>query len=83
MGMSGSGALHRIWLDVKATFSGHDRKSILAECERGEDAIVKAYQTALSAKCGLPPAFTEIVLRQQKGIMAAHNKIKALRDSQI
>lgn len=81
MGMSGSGALHRIWLDVKATFSGHDRKSVLAECERGEDAIKKAYQTALSADSGLSPEFSEIVQRQQMGIIAGHNQIKALRDS--
>ncbi|MDB4921261.1 PA2169 family four-helix-bundle protein [Mucilaginibacter sp.] len=82
MSMSGSGTLHRIWLDVKATFSGHNRKSILAECERGEDAIIKAYQTALSPNSGLSPAFKEIVLRQQKGIVASHNKIRALRDSE-
>ncbi len=82
MGMSGSGALHRMWLDVKATFSGHDRKSVLEECERGEDAIKKAYQTALSPDSGLSPEFTEIVQRQQQGIIAAHNQIKSLRDIQ-
>ena len=27
-GTSGSGTIHRAWLDVKATFSGHDAKSI-------------------------------------------------------
>jgi uncharacterized protein (TIGR02284 family) len=81
MGMSGSGTIHRAWLDIKATFSGHDRKSILEECERGEDAIKKAYEKALSPENGLPPEFTEIVLRQQQGIIAAHNQIKALRDS--
>jgi uncharacterized protein (TIGR02284 family) len=82
MGMSGSGTLHRAWLDVKATFTGHDRKSILEECERGEDAIKKAYQDALSADSGLSAEFAQIVSRQQQGIIAAHNKIKALRDSQ-
>ena len=81
MGMSGSGAIHRMWLDVKAAFSGHDRKAVLEECERGEDAIIKAYQAALSAESRLSPAFTEIVQRQQMGIIAAHNQIKALRDS--
>ncbi|WP_428328110.1 PA2169 family four-helix-bundle protein [Mucilaginibacter sp.] len=81
-GTSGSGALHRAWLDVKATFTGHDRKSILEECERGEDAIKKAYQDALLPDSGLSPAFTSIVSRQQQGIIIAHNKIKALRDSQ-
>jgi len=83
MGMSGSGALHRVWLDVKATFSGHDRKSVLEECERGEDAIKKAYQSALTPGSGLSPEFTDMVTRQQQGIIASHDKIKALRDSQL
>jgi uncharacterized protein (TIGR02284 family) len=82
MGMSGRGALHRAWLDVKVAFTGHDRKSVLEECERGEDAIKKAYSDALSPDSGLSPEFTEIVSRQQMGIIAAHNQIKALRDSE-
>jgi uncharacterized protein (TIGR02284 family) len=81
MGMSSSGAIHRAWLDVKATFTGHDRKSVLEECERGEDAIKKAYQKALSPENGLSPEITEVVSRQQQGINASHDKIKALRDS--
>ncbi|ASU36513.1 PA2169 family four-helix-bundle protein [Mucilaginibacter xinganensis] len=82
MGMSGSGAIHRMWLDVKTAFSGHDRKSILEECERGEDAIKKAYERALDTQNALPPHFIEIILNQQQGIIAAHNRIKALRDSE-
>src|SRR6218665_3000030 len=27
------GTLHKAWLDIKATFGGDDRHSILAECE--------------------------------------------------
>ncbi len=83
MGMSGSGTLHRIWLDVKATFSGHDSKSVLEECERGEDAIKKVYQRALAPDGGLSPDFAEMVLRQQQKIIAAHNQIKALRDGEV
>ncbi|MGZ3871460.1 MAG: PA2169 family four-helix-bundle protein [Mucilaginibacter sp.] len=82
MGMSGSGALHRMWLEVKSSFTGHDRKTVLEECERGEDAIKKVYERALASDSGLPPEFAEIVSRQQQGIMAAHDRIKALRDSQ-
>jgi uncharacterized protein (TIGR02284 family) len=81
MGFSGSGTLHRTWLDIKATFTGHDRKSILEECERGEDAIKNAYKSALDPENGLSPEFTEIVIRQKQGIDAAHDRIKALRDS--
>jgi uncharacterized protein (TIGR02284 family) len=82
-GSSASGAIHRTWLDVKATFSGHDRKSVLEECERGEDAIKKAYTTALNPDNGLSAEFYDLVSRQQQGINAAHDKIKALRDSQV
>jgi len=81
-GSSATGAIHRAWLDVKATFTGHDRKSILAECERGEDAIKKAYRSALeSGDNELPFEVSDIIRRQQQGIQAAHDRIKALRDS--
>jgi uncharacterized protein (TIGR02284 family) len=80
-GSSATGAIHRAWLDVKATFTGHDRKSILAECERGEDAIKKAYRTALEDDNELPFEVSDIIRRQQQGIQAAHDRIKALRDS--
>ncbi len=82
MGVSPSGAIHRAWLDVKAAFSGHDRKSILAECETGEDAIKKAYQDALDPDNGLLPEFYEMVSRQYQGIIASHDRIKALRDNE-
>ncbi len=79
-GTSGSGAIHRAWIDVKATFSGHDRHSVLAECERGEDAIKKAYQDALQDN-NLSSDVRSLLLSQQQNVIAGHNKIKALRDS--
>ena len=75
-----SGALHRVWIDIKSVFGGSDRASILSEAERGEDAIKKAYQDALS-DTGLPAQAQEIVLSQAQGINAAHDRIKALRDT--
>jgi uncharacterized protein (TIGR02284 family) len=82
-GNTATGTIHRAWLDVKATFSGHDRKSILEECERGEDAIKKAYREALSADNGLAPQFATVVAQQQQAINEGHDTIKALRDSQL
>jgi uncharacterized protein (TIGR02284 family) len=81
-GTSGSGTIHRAWLDVKATFTGHDRKSILAECERGEDAIKKAYQSASTDNAEFSPEIAQMITTQQQGIISAHDRIKALRDSQ-
>ncbi|HEY8927978.1 MAG TPA: PA2169 family four-helix-bundle protein [Mucilaginibacter sp.] len=81
-GTSGTGAIHRAWIDVKATFTGHDRKSILAECERGEDAIKKAYRSALEEDDNaIPFEISGVLRRQQQGIDAAHDEIKMLRDS--
>jgi uncharacterized protein (TIGR02284 family) len=81
-GTSGTGTIHRAWLDVKATFTGHDRKSILEECERGEDAIKKAYKSALNNENGLSPDLRQLITEQQAGIINGHDKIKYLRDSQ-
>src|SRR5688572_2985559 len=36
-----SGKIYRVWMDVKNTFTGADRESILASCEFGEDAAQK------------------------------------------
>jgi uncharacterized protein (TIGR02284 family) len=81
-GTSGTGALHRAWINVKATFSGHDRKSILAECERGEDAIKDTYREVLSEN-ELPPEISSLVWRQQQVINSAHDTIKRLRDTEL
>ncbi len=79
-GRSVSGTLHRVWIDVKSLFGGSDRKSILAEAERGEDAIKKAYQTAL-ADGELSSEAYQTVSSQATEINAAHDRIKALRDA--
>ena len=79
-GNSLSGTLHRAWIDVKSLFGGSDRAGILSEAERGEDAIKKAYQEALSSN-ELPSNAIETVRSQAQGINAAHDKIKLLRDA--
>jgi uncharacterized protein (TIGR02284 family) len=79
-GTSVSGSLHRAWLEVKATFTGNDTESILSECERGEDAIKSAYQSALDEAIELPYQITEVISRQQEGINEGHDLIKSLRD---
>ncbi|UOE50945.1 PA2169 family four-helix-bundle protein [Mucilaginibacter sp. SMC90] len=78
-GNSVSGTLHRAWIDVKSLFGGSDRESILSEAERGEDAIKKAYQDALSNE-DLGADAIAVVQNQAQEINAAHDRIKALRD---
>jgi uncharacterized protein (TIGR02284 family) len=76
---TGSGSLHRTWLQIKAAFTGHDTHSVLEECEYGEDAIKKAYRDAIEEE-EVPVYIKEILEKQQMRINAAHDQIKQLRD---
>jgi uncharacterized protein (TIGR02284 family) len=73
------GKIYRAWMDIKATFSGNSRKSVLDNCEFGEDAALRAYKTALTDE-HLPPAIMQILNKQQQALLSSHNKIKQLRD---
>ena len=74
-----SGKIYRAWMDVKATFTGKDRKAILASCEFGEDAAQKAYKEALEDK-DLTPDVRATIENQKKTLRQAHDKIKSMRD---
>ena len=79
-GTTASGKIYRAWMDVKAVFTGHDRHTILANCEGGEDAAQSAYKEALSDNN--LPAYVRTMLEEQKQILrASHDEIKALRDA--
>ena len=79
-GTTASGKLYRAWMDVKAVFSGHDRHTVLANCERGEDAAQNAYKDALNENN--VPAYIRTMLEERKQeLRASHDKIKALRDA--
>ena len=75
-----SGKIYRAWMDVKAFFTGADRKAILDNCEDGEDAALRAYNEALECE-ELTPEQRTIIIRQQASIKISHDKIKAMRDS--
>lgn len=75
-----SGKVHRAWMSVKDAF-GNAGKSVLENCEFGEDATQKAYKTVLEDE-SLPSYMQVVLIRQQSILRGAHDKIKALRDSQ-
>jgi uncharacterized protein (TIGR02284 family) len=72
------GALHRRWVDLKSLVTGKDDKSILNECERGEDVAVRSYRTALEKN--LPVDVRNIVERQYQGVLQNHDQVKRLRE---
>ncbi|MXV16061.1 PA2169 family four-helix-bundle protein [Hufsiella ginkgonis] len=81
-GTTNSGKVYRAWMDIKAVFTGHDRKTVLANCEFGEDAAQKAYKMALKDD-DLPAHISSLVFDQQQKLKVSHDRIKALRDSQV
>lgn len=81
-GTTVKGKIYRAWMDVKATFSGKDRKAILASCEYGEDAAQKAYEQALATDAELPTDIRQLITDQKSSLRKAHDKIKKMRDTQ-
>ena len=75
-----TGAVHRGWIDLKAALTKEDDHAVLAEAERGEDVAKKAYKDALEEE-NLPAALREVIATQGAAVMAAHDEVKALRDS--
>lgn len=81
-GTTVKGKIYRTWMDVKATFSGKDRKAILASCEYGEDAAQKAYDEALATDAELPTGIRQLITDQKSSLRKSHDKIKRMRDAQ-
>lgn len=79
-GTKTSGKIYRAWMDVKAFFTGNSRKAILDNCVDGEEAALKAYNSALECE-NLTPEQRSLIIRQQAEIKSSQDKIKALRDA--
>lgn len=74
------GEIYRNWIYLKMVFSAADRQSVLRNAVMAEEAIQKAYQSALDIK-DINNTVKSIVEAQQTELKAAHNHIKILRDS--
>ena len=73
-------SLHRGWINIKSAITGRDDGAILDECERGEDVAKNAYQNATNMN--LPANIATVVQQQAAAIQEAHDRVKALRNSQ-
>src|SRR5205809_139661 len=80
-GTTASGKIYRAWMDVKALFTGHDRQTVLDNCEYGEDAAQKAYKSALETE-NLPAYLYALITRQKEELKRSHDEVKALRDQE-
>ncbi|HRO42794.1 MAG TPA: PA2169 family four-helix-bundle protein [Flavipsychrobacter sp.] len=76
-----AGKIYRAWMDVKATFTGSDRKAILSSCEFGEDAWRRAYETALNSEGELDVETRNLINEQYNSEKKSHDLIKKYRDA--
>jgi len=72
-----AGKIHRVWMDIDAVLSGFDKHALLANCEAGENAAMKAYHDAMSEN--FPSPVCDMIQVQQQRLISAYNKIKYLR----
>lgn len=73
-------ALHRGWMNLKDAIAGSDPDGVLDVAEQGEDHAVAEYEDALESE-SLTTEARGVVQQQYVAIKAAHDRVKALRDS--
>jgi uncharacterized protein (TIGR02284 family) len=66
------------FMGLRAAIDAKNDEKILDECELGQDIARDAYATA--GRRTLPPAIASIVAEQAHAIIAAHDRIKRIRD---
>lgn len=81
-GTTNSGKIYRVWMDLKAVVSGHDRQTVLNNCEFGEDAAQKAYDMALNSDVEFETSLRDLIVRQKAALKVGHDEVKRLRDLQ-
>lgn len=80
-GTSVTGKFFRAWMDVKAALSGDDKKSILENCEYGEDVIKQNYQAAMNGNNNvLSMVHLGLINGQYLLLKADHDQVKSMRD---
>ena len=74
-----SAAAHRTWMGLREALSGNDVHAVLAEAERGEDAIKSKYEDVLQDGSAAP--VSDVLQRQYVEIKQAHDRVRDLRDA--
>lgn len=77
-GTTTSGRIYRTWMDIKGVFTGHNRHTILVNCENGEEAAQRAYRMALNHD--LPSYIRELLTRQQEAMKASLEDIRSMKE---
>ncbi len=83
-GTKATGKIYRIWMDIKTSLTGKDRKTILNSCEFGEDMAVDTYRKTLKDNQEDITTEQQAMLNAQFVLInAGHDKVKNLRDELV
>ena len=63
-------SLHRRWMDVRSTLSGHDDGAVVAEARRGDGVTVLAFKSAVEG--ALPATVRELVEVEYAAVQESH-----------
>lgn len=72
-----SGALHRVWMDLRAAFGGGEA-AMLAEAEQAEVGLLHHYEEALLDLHDCEGI--DLIRRQYADVKTSHERIRALRE---
>lgn len=70
--------MHLRWVGIEQAIVDKDGKSVLDECERGEDVALLSYRNALGKE--LPAAIRSIVEVQYQAVLRNHALVRHLRE---
>ncbi len=73
-----AGRLYETWTELRAFFTGTDKKAALESCEYGEDAALRIYDKALSLDMDLQ--LRSLLIEQENGLRQAHSEVRSMRE---
>ena len=79
-----TGKVFRVWMDLKATITGNDRKGILSSCEYGENVALETYQNVISDNMQDLGFEQQTMINAQKALIKTdHDIIKSMHDELV
>ncbi len=73
------GDIHRLWIDVKTAMASNTEKTLLEECERGEQYSLEDYDKVLAFE-NLPDSIRNVLESQKGKVEKTMNTLKRLED---
>lgn len=78
VGSTAAGVIYRAWLDLKEGFTGTDHTALLNACVAAEEAVQRAYSSALESGANL--SLRKMIATQKSELNSSLDLVKKFRD---